>query len=89
MHIVDPYPGMVYVLPASFTNLARTTLTSCSGGGANNHMLDDITLEVAGGNSKADVLGNSGVPGKGLSTAPGLQKEFNPNSRAAEHAGKK
>ena len=40
-------------------------------------------------NSKADILENSGVPGHGLDTAPGLQKEFNPKSQAAEHAGKK
>ncbi len=30
-----------------------------------------------------------GVPGIGLVNAPGLQKPFNPNSRAAERAGKK
>jgi len=39
--------------------------------------------------TKADVLAGSGVPGKGIDKAPGLQKEFNPNSKAAENAGKK
>jgi len=39
--------------------------------------------------NKAEVLILSGVPGKGLSKAPGLQKPFNPKSRAAERAGKK
>jgi len=39
--------------------------------------------------TKADVLVDSGVLGKGLETAPGLQKPFNPNSQAGEHAGKK
>jgi len=39
--------------------------------------------------TKADVLKDSGVPGKGLDKAPGLQKPFNPNSKAGEHAGKK
>jgi N-acetylneuraminic acid mutarotase len=39
--------------------------------------------------TKADVLGASGVPGKGLDTAPGLDKPFNPKSKAAENAGKK
>ena len=39
--------------------------------------------------TKADILKDSGVTGKGLDTAPGLDKEFNPKSRAAEHAGKK
>ncbi len=39
--------------------------------------------------TKAEILINSGVMGIGLATAPGLQKQFNPNSRAAERAGKK
>lgn len=41
------------------------------------------------GMTKAEILMCSGVPGKGLGSAPGLQKPFNPNSKAAEHAGKK
>jgi len=32
---------------------------------------------------------DSGVSGKGLENAPGLQKPFNPNSQAGKHAGKK
>ena len=39
--------------------------------------------------NKADILKLSGVPGKGIDTAPGLQKPFNPKSQASEHAGKK
>lgn len=39
--------------------------------------------------TKAEILKLSGVPGKGIDTAPGLQKPFNPKSKAAEHAGKK
>lgn len=38
--------------------------------------------------TKSEVLQLSGVPGRGISTAPGLQKPFNPKSQAAEHAGK-
>ncbi|MCX6008433.1 MAG: hypothetical protein NTW48_00020 [Chloroflexi bacterium] len=38
---------------------------------------------------KRDILQQSGVPGKGIEKAPGLQKPFNPKSQAAEHAGKK
>jgi len=38
---------------------------------------------------KRDILKQNGVPGKGIDKAPGLQKPFNPNSQAAEHAGKK
>lgn len=39
--------------------------------------------------TKADILKDSGIPGKGLENAPGLQKPFNPNSKADEHAGMK
>jgi len=39
--------------------------------------------------TKFEILKLSGVPGKGIEKAPGLQKPFNPNSQAAEHAGKK
>ena len=39
--------------------------------------------------TKAEILIESGVPGKGLKNAPGLQKPFNPNSQAGKHAGKK
>ena len=39
--------------------------------------------------SKACQLILSGVPGQGLDNAPGLQKEFNENSRAGEKAGRK
>lgn len=39
--------------------------------------------------TKSEVLQLSDVPGKGVSKAPGLQKLFNPKSKAAEHAGKK
>ena len=39
--------------------------------------------------SKAFILKDSGVPGKGLDNAPGQQKPFNPKSRADDHAGKK
>jgi len=46
-------------------------------------------IKVIVANNKAGVLFCSGVPGKGILTAPGLQKSFNPKSKAAEHAGKK
>jgi hypothetical protein len=39
--------------------------------------------------TKAEILRLSGVRGKGILKAPGLQKLFNPKSQAAEHAGKK
>jgi len=40
-------------------------------------------------NNKADILKGSGVTGKGIDKAPGLQKEFNEKSKATENAGKK
>ncbi len=46
-------------------------------------------IRVFIGNTKAGILEYSGVPGKGLENAPGLQKPFNPKSQAAKHAGKK
>jgi len=39
--------------------------------------------------TKAEILILSGVPGKGIKNAPGLQKPFNPKSQAANNAGKK
>ena len=49
-------------------------------------IVDNIQEEAQ---TKADVLIESGVPGKGLENAPGLQKPFNPKSQADKHAGKK
>jgi len=39
--------------------------------------------------TKANILKDSGVPGKGLDTAPGQGKAFNSKSQAGQHAGKK
>ena len=39
--------------------------------------------------TKAEILKLKGVPGEGIDEAPGLQKPFNPKSRASERAGKK
>lgn len=39
--------------------------------------------------TKAEILKQSGVPGKGIDHAPGLQKPFNPKSNAADNAGMK
>lgn len=51
---------------------------------------DSVTVSVhVEGILKGYKLINSGVPGKGLETAPGQQKPFNPKSQASEHAGKK
>lgn len=39
--------------------------------------------------TKFEILKLSGVPGRGISKAPGLQKPFNSKSEASDHAGKK
>lgn len=49
----------------------------------------EVTVPPPPPPTKADILKERGVPGKGLDKAPGLQKPFNPNSKASEHAGKK
>lgn len=51
--------------------------------------VDNVSFLVDTVSTKAEILIDSGVPGKGLSNAPGLDKEFNENSKAADTAGKK
>jgi len=46
-------------------------------------------IKVFIGNTKASILRHRNVFGKGIENAPGLQKQFNFRSKAAEHAGKK
>lgn len=50
--------------------------------------LNGVTYSVTP-STKACVLTGSGVLGKGIENAPGLQKPFNPKSQATENAGKK
>ncbi|MFC1938466.1 hypothetical protein ACFLWH_02290 [Chloroflexota bacterium] len=54
--------------------------------GTADYSVDNINLTVV---TKADILKGSNVPGKGLDNAPGLQKPYNPNSKAVDNAGKK
>jgi len=58
-------------------------------GGETDERFDWTRFDVLAAPTKADVLMGSGVLGKGLENAPGLQKPFNSNSQAGEHAGKK
>ncbi len=85
------YTVVVGDLPGPLTNQATfkgknpedTEITVTSNG---------ITITLTENKSimtKAEILKLSGVPGKGLDKAPGLQKPFNDNSQAADHAGKK
>jgi len=100
--ILEAYSGGTLVDSASFaTGLTPSfaglevsdgfdTLVVSSDGpfGDDVFLVDDFTFESAA-NTKASILIGSGVPGKGLGDAPGLQKEFNPKSKAGENAGKK
>lgn len=54
----------------------------------NGHIFNKISV-TGGSSTKADILGDSGVPGKGIANAPGLDKEFNEKGKGAENAGKK
>ncbi|MGM0364898.1 MAG: hypothetical protein ACQEP5_00005 [Actinomycetota bacterium] len=58
-------------------------------GAETDERFDWTRFDVLTEETKADILTGSGVPGKGLENAPGLNKPFNPNSRAGEKAGKK
>ncbi len=71
------------------TNIATITATGPDGEqiSAKSQPVSVVPSRV--GMLKALILKLSGVPGKGIDKAPGLQKPFNPISQAAEHAGKK
>lgn len=97
--VLDAYSGGSLVESASFsTDLTASfagiqvdsgfdTLTIRVGSFFGDALLmDDLTFEL-GASTREGQLG--GAPGKGLSDAPGLEKEFNPKSAAAENAGKK
>jgi hypothetical protein len=52
--------------------------------------IDDLRVEFAPpANNKNDILQISGIENNGVANAPGLDKEFNPKSQAADRAGKK
>lgn len=71
------------------TNIATVTATGPEGEqiSAVSQRVSVVPSRV--GMFKALILKLSGVPGKGIEKAPGLQKPFNPISQAAEHAGRK
>jgi len=80
--------GLVY--GASRDVYEGTVLSGYAGSPpAPNRRYDLGLTTYSGASSSGDILKSSGVPGKGLDDAPGLQKEFNENSQAAENAGKK
>lgn len=86
-------------LPGPLTNIATVTGTDPLGSlitATSNTVSVSLTLnrdlipkDQLLGLTKFQILKASGVPGKGLAKAPGLQKPFNPKSKAAFRAGKK
>ena len=79
-------------LPGPLTNIA-TVQGKDPAGQTVSGQSNQVSVSLTGGSedvqTKADILKSRGVPGKGIENAPGLQKPFNPNSKAAENAGKK
>jgi hypothetical protein len=85
------YTVVVDDLPGPLVNTAIATGTEPNGdevSATSNAVSVELTINKAL-MTKAEILKLSGVPGKGIDHAPGLQKPFNPKSRAAERAGKK
>jgi len=85
------YTVTVSDLPGPITNTATVQGKDPAGNtvsATSNTVSDSLTVNKSL-LTKAEILKLSGVPGKGISKAPGLQKPFNPKSQAAEHAGKK
>jgi hypothetical protein len=78
---VDASFGTIGILPI-------TEWVFLSGDGSTVSLDQLKTLNINSPN-KSQVLSTSGVGGKGLTKAPGLDKKFNPTSNAADNAGKK
>lgn len=59
--------------------------------GTGNAVSDNVDYDpwLCVSQSKAERLLENNIPGKGIVDAPGLQKPFNPKSKAEEHAGMK
>ncbi|MBM4446481.1 MAG: hypothetical protein FJ023_03900 [Chloroflexi bacterium] len=75
----------------SIVNTANVTGTDGLGNSLTGSDTATVSLTIISKTllTKFEILKLSGVPGKGIEKAPGLQKPFNPKSQAAEHAGKK
>lgn len=85
------YTVTISDLPGPITNTATVQGVDPAGNTVS-ATSDSISVSLTINKSlltKSEILQLSGVPGEGIINAPGLQKPFNPNSKAAEHAGKK
>jgi len=77
-----------YLEPGDYTIDNTATVTGTEYGTTDTDSIS-VSIYVGPANAKTDALINSGIPGKGLETAPGQQKIFNPKSQASENAGMK
>ena len=85
------YTVAISDLPGPIVNTATVTGTDPDGTPVS-ATTDPVSVSLYINKSlltKAEILQLSGVRGKGILKAPGLQKLFNPKSQAVEHAGKK
>lgn len=91
LEVTGKYTVLTSDLPGPLTNAATVQITSPDGQ-ITSFTSNTVSVSLTVNNSlmtKAEILKLSGVPGKGIEWAPGLQKLFNPSSEAANHAGKK
>jgi hypothetical protein len=80
---------MASILPLTVSAVsAQNTIDNISNNSVA-HLDGKPTVNATSNNvTKAEILRGRGVPGKGIDHAPGLQKPFNPKSKAAQNAGK-
>ena len=85
------YEVIVDDLPGPLVNIATVQATDPAGKlvSAKSKIVSVILVIDKTIMTKAEILRMSGVTGKGIDKAPGLQKPFNAKSKASEHAGKK
>lgn len=86
---IVPLAGTVHLVKTGAGTLVKMNLTLIDFTTPNGLGWEYEIVDCSGPGTGADTLIESGVPGNGLAGAPGLQKGFNPNSKAGENAGKK
>jgi hypothetical protein len=91
LEVTGKYTVHTSDLPGTLTNTATVKIVG-QDGQTTSFLSNTVSIALTVNNSlmtKAELLKLSGVPGKGIDKAPGLQKQYNSNSEAVDHAGKK
>lgn len=87
---VEGLAGSIELAVAFSSQTVITTLDFIDGSTGASVSLDlSKPFTINSVDTKAEILSTTGVPGKGVDDAPGLDMQFNPKSQAADHAGKK